>query len=91
MKIKFIKNKGFPKNFMGAFEETEKIIFINNKLSLIEKIQTIVHELCHYFIYRFKLDNTYDLLLDILTTYCHTKSKRKKIKYIKMYIEYYFK
>jgi hypothetical protein len=89
LKIKFVKLSKSVK-VTGWYNLINNIIYINNKLCLRKKISTLIHELIHYFIDKFNLDDSYHLLWDIIAIYYVTKSKPRRIRYIEDYINYYY-
>ena len=89
LKIKFVKLHKSAK-VTGWYNLFSNTIYVNCKLSFIKKITTTIHELIHYLIHKFNLDDSYHLLWDIIAIYYITKSKPKRIRYIEEYINYYY-
>lgn len=60
MKVKFdylvmreiATGKNDYSTYRGCFDIEKNMILINCKLSTIQKIKTLIHELAHYFIYK---------------------------------------
>jgi len=89
-KIKFVKDVWQGNKFIGVYDYLNNTIRIQKKLSLKDKIETIVHELGHYFICKFKLGRNYDYTYDIICALIDKRYKNKK-KEFKFLTEYYFR
>lgn len=90
LKIKFVKDVWQKHDFMGVYDYLNNTIRIQKKLSLKDKIETIIHELGHYFIYKFKLGRNYDYVYDIICGLLDKRYKDKK-RHFKELTKYYWK
>jgi len=90
IKIKFVKDVWQKNDFMGVYDYLNNTIRIQNKLSLKDKIDTILHEFGHYFIYKLKLDKNCNYVYDIICGLLDNRYKNKR-KHFKFLTNYYYK
>jgi len=91
VKIKFVKDVWQKNGFMGVYDYLNNTIRIQKKLSLKDKIETIIHEFGHYFIYKLKLGRETDYVYDIICALIDKRYKGRRKKSFKFLTTYYFK
>jgi len=91
VKIRFVKDVWQQNKFMGVYDYLNNTIRIQKKLSLKDKIDTIIHEFGHYFIYKFRLGRNYDYVYDIICGLLDSRYKNRRKKYFKELTKYYWK
>ena len=75
---------------MGTYVAETNTIRIDSKLSLKEKISTIIHEFGHYLIYTLGLSDETNYVFDIVCVFFDIRNKKKRIKLFKWLTNYYF-
>jgi len=90
LKIKFVKDVWQKHGFMGVYDYLNNTIRVQKKLSLKDKIETIIHEFGHYFIYKLRLERNYDYVYDIICGLLDKRYKDKK-RHFKELTKYYWK
>jgi Zn-dependent peptidase ImmA (M78 family) len=90
LKIKFVKKVYKNYGWMGTYIQETNIIKIDRKLSLKDKIETIIHELGHYLIYKFKLGSEANYVYDIICIYLDKRYKGRRKTQFKWLTNYYF-
>ena len=90
LKIRFVKDVWERRSFMGVYDYLNNTIRIDKKLSLKDKVETIIHEFGHYIIYKLRLWRYYDYVYDIVCGLLDKRYKNKK-KHFKYLTQYYFK
>jgi hypothetical protein len=91
LKIKFVKDVWEKRDFMGVYDYLNNTIRIQTKLSLKDKIETILHELGHYVIYKLRFGRDYDYVYDIICGLIDKRYKNRRKKHFKFLTTYYFK
>jgi len=91
LKIRFVKDVWQENDFMGVYDYLNDTIRIQKNLSLKDKIDTIMHEFGHYFIYKFRLGKNYDYVYDIVCGLLDTRYNNRRKDHFKFLTKYYFK
>jgi Zn-dependent peptidase ImmA (M78 family) len=91
LKIKFVKNVWLKYDFMGVYDYLNNTIRIQKKLSLKDKIDTIIHEFGHYIIYKLNLGKNCDYTYDIICILLDSRYKGRRTRTFKSLTKYYFK